>query len=195
MPAQELNEIPVDHSMPWLYVEHMAIKFNCHFTMEYLSGSESFYTSKEDLDPDVNSMDELVKEFETKTDLRVVVDRQDKEHPVIHLIDKELGKKSEVLDRRIGFQYSGKVGDIAAAMENQGIPGMEPPRSGVGPAEAFNDHVTKVTIAVKQTSIRDILTHCVDLDEYRRMVWTAKTHQIEDGTWKTQIRYAGPRSR
>ncbi|QDU37694.1 hypothetical protein Mal4_20100 [Maioricimonas rarisocia] len=195
MQAQELKDIPVDHSNPGLYKDHMAIKFQCHFTIEYLSGSDNYFTSREDLNPDVSSIDDLVKEFEQKTNLRVVVDRQDEQHPVLHLIDKELGKKSEVLDRKIDFQYSGRVGDIAAVMEKQRIPGIEPPRSGIGPLEAFNDHVTEVTIDVKQTSIRHILTHCVDLDEYKRTIWSAKTYQAEDGTWKTQIRFYGPRGR
>jgi len=195
MQAQEVQDIPVDHSNPGLYAQHMAIKFQCHFTTEYLSGSDSFDTSKDDLDPTVSSIDELVKEFEQKANLRVIVNRKDKEHPVIHLIDKELEKKSEALDRKIDFQYTGKVGDIAAAMEKQGIP-IGPPRSGAYSGGIFgSDHVTKVTIDVKQTSIREILTYCVDLDKYKRTIWSAETLQAQNGTWKTQIRFSGPRGR
>ena len=193
MQAQEIQDIPVDHSNPGLYAQHMAIKFQCHFTIEYLSGSDSFDTSKHDLDPDVSSIDDLVKEFGQKANLRVVVNRKDKEHPVIHLIDKELGKKSEVLDQKIDFKFSGKVGDIADAMEKQGIP-IGPPRSGIASGGYVgSDHVTEVKIDVKQTSIREILTYCVDLDKYMRTIWSAETLQAQDGTWKTQIRFSGPR--
>ena len=193
MPAQEIKDIPVDNSTPGLYAQHMAIKFQCHFTTEYLSGSDSFDTSKDDLDPNVSSIDDLVKEFEQKANLRVIVDRQDKAHPILHVIDKDLGKKCEVLDQKIDFHYSGVVGDIAAAMEEQGIP-IGPPRFGAASGGFVgSDHVTKVTIDVKQKSIRDILTHCVDLDKYKRTIWSAETLQAKDGTWKTQIYFSGPR--
>ncbi len=180
------------YNVPDYYLAKMGPKLGVHFTTEYLEGADTFVETTEALNPNVSTLNELIKELEKKIDARVVLDRKDKDHPIIHLIDKALLKKSEVLDRKIDLSYSGIVGDVAEELERRGVPGIEPPRSG-GNTDFFNDHVTKVSIDAKQEPLRDILTHSVDLKKYNWLIWTAKTYQTGTGEWKTQIRFTGPK--
>lgn len=179
------------HHVPDYYLAKIGQKLNVHFTIEYLAGSDTFGRTDEALDLDLATVEELIDELEKKMpDIRVVLDRSDKDFPVLHLIDKQLGKKSEVLDRKIDLKYSGSVGELYKKLATK-ISEIDPRLSGWS-WEAFNDYRTNVDIDVKQTPIRAILTHCVDLEEYRPLIWTAKTRQT-DGEWKTQIRFTGPK--
>lgn len=189
--APNTTEIPVDYSDPWLYAGGMADKLDVQFTIEYLAGSGTFVETKKPLDPTVTTIDELIKELERKIDARAALDRTDPDHPVIHLIDKQLGKKSKVLDRKIDLRYSGIVGNLHSELA-KAVPEIDPYLSGDN-TETYNDYVTEVDIDLKQTPIRDVLTHCVDLDEYNWLIWTAKTYETGEGEWKTQIRFTGPK--
>ncbi len=182
------------YDIPGYYLAKIGPKLNCHFTIEHLEGSDTFVETREALDPNVTTVEGLVRELQKKIPgATVILDRKNKDHPVIHLIESPLAKKRDyVLDRKIDVTYSGIVGDLAGDLEKR-IPGIEAPRSGTGPTEAFNDHVTKVKIDAKQEPIRDILTHCVDLNKYNWLIWTAKTSQQEDKAWKTQVRFSGPK--
>lgn len=178
---------------PTYYLAKIGPKLGVHFTMEYMAGADTFVQTKEPLDLNVATLGELIKELEKKIDARAVLDRTNPDHPVVHLIDKQLGKKSEVLDRKIDLRYTGIVGKLAAELEKQGVSGIESSLSGVYPTGVINDWETRVDIDVKQKPIRDILTHSVDLDEYNWQIWTAKTYKTGKGEWKTQIRFTGPK--
>lgn len=192
MPPQTTQtDAPVDNHLPYLYMLHMANKLHFHYTFEYLSGSDTFdWRIDEALNPDVSSIDELVKELEKKVNARVTVDRSDKDHTVLHLIDRELGKKSEVLDQKINLHYAGPIGEIFGEIKKHGVDGVELARSGFG-HETWGDEQTPVKVDMKQQPVRDILTHCFDLDRYSQMIWRAETYQHGNGDWKTKVRFAG----
>lgn len=193
MPPQQVTQDDSDlFNIPGYYLATMGDKFNVHFTMEYLQGADTFAeATDEPLDPSVGTIDELIKEIEKIPDARVILNRADKDHPLLHLIDKQLGKKTEVLDRKIDLRYSGLAKDIATELEKRGVPGIEERRS-AGSSEFYDDYVTRVDIDAKQQPIRDILTHCVDLEKYSRLIWKAKTYKDGTGAWKTQILFSGP---
>lgn len=176
------------------YQSKMGPKLNVHLTTHCLAKSCSqFQKANVPFDPTVATIDELIKELEKKIPgARAVLDETDKDHPVIHLIDKTLEKKTDVMERKIDFKYTGVIGNIAAALEKAGVTGIVE-RRGAGSSEFYEDYKTHVDIDVKDESVRDILTHSVNLDKYKWIIWTAKTFQADDGTSKTEVIFSGPR--
>ncbi|MEX1229644.1 MAG: hypothetical protein WEB58_05370 [Planctomycetaceae bacterium] len=174
------------------YLGHISDKFpEWRFTREYLQGSGTFFEDlKKPLDYDVSTPKELASELERKANVRVLIDESDKKHPVIHVIDKSLHKMSDILDRKIDFDYSGVVGDLPKALRKV-VAEIDRPRSGpiMSGFLVGTDDSTKVTVHAKDETVRHILTHCVDLDNYNRTVWIADTIEFDDGTWKTQVLY------
>jgi len=191
MSPQEASQIdPGLLESPREYFDLMGAKLNVHFTRhQYHSSSVNIpATTDESFDPSVSTIDALVEEIEKKMPgVRVILDERNKKNPVIHVIDKAAEEKSKVLDRVIDLDYSGPVGYVSRELKEKGIPQIAWPLSG-GNTEAFNDMLTDVTINVKQRSIRDILTHCVDINRYYWIIWEAKTIEEPDG-WETQIRF------
>lgn len=171
------------------YFEVMGPKFKVHFTMHRLSGSDAMNSPKKPFDPSVSTIEELVREIETKlAGTRVILDEEDKKHPVIHVIEEAAEKRSKVFDHFVDFAYSGPVGYVSRELHRRGITEIGWPLSGDN-TEMYNDIITNVIIDVKDRSVRDVLTHYVDMEHYYWIIWDAKTLK-QSGEWTTQIRFS-----
>ncbi|WP_146410081.1 hypothetical protein [Allorhodopirellula heiligendammensis] len=171
------------------YFEMMGPKLKVHFTIYRLYGSDALSSPKRSFDPSVSTIHELIREIETKLPgIRVILDEEDKKHPVIHVIEEAAEKQSKIFDRLVDLNYSGPVGFIARELHRRDITQIAWPLSGDN-TQMYNDTITDVKINVKHRSVRDVLTHCVDKDRYYWIIWDATTLQ-EFGEWTTQIRFS-----
>lgn len=201
MNAQETAvDIPDDDYDPAIYLAKMSRKFpDARFTVEMLFTSDTFRPLEMPLNSKLAMLEELAAEFERRLDVRVLIDRSDKKHPVIHLIDKALGQKSELLDQKIDLKYTGRVAQLPDTIQRQlpeevrkRFPELTQTRFGGGSLMVGMEGVTRVEIDVKNKSIRHIFTHCVDLDHYNETIWVSET-ALRDKGWITQVRFNGPK--
>ena len=60
------------------------------------------------------------------------------------------------------------------------------------PDDLFDDFTTEVTIHARKQPVRQILTNCVPLKKYGRLLWIAESSE-KNGKLATVVQYYGPK--
>ncbi len=183
--------------------EKLNVRFTAHYLVEPWDGESDFPKENpfEYLDVPMNrnisTVSELILEIKKKIpDVDIVVDDTDKECRVLHLIDKKLGEKAEVLEQKIDMQWTGAPSCLTEELQKREVPGIARPIGGDLREGMIADYKTKMKVDAKQKSIRNIFTHSMNLKDYNWIVWVAKTQRIESkGKWVTSVTFCGPLSR
>lgn len=190
------NEVTLDK-----FLIEMHEKLGCHFTFEKLTASDhaSFLTARSAIgvliDSGVTNVSLLVTKLRHDSQGCLVV--QSKSNPrILHIIEAPLmNLKDYAMEKRLDVTYSG---DLGSGKDGGLVVEISKQLDGIGPrthgdnTTAFDDHVTKVTVNVKNEKIRDILTDCVPVTNYSSSLWVAETTLV-GGKSKTVVQYFGPK--
>jgi len=179
---------------PWLDYLHLAgQRLDCHFTIERIFRPENpgaaIYGAWIMDDVEIRSLEQLIAKV-SKEVKGITFVRNRKNPAVVHVIDQRLKELDDYpLEAKLDVSYSGMIGDLSDELEKH-LDSIGPRRGGVM-SDAFDDHVTRVTVEAKNQQIRSILTDCVPLTHYGPRLWIAETRRV-DGKTKTTVQYYGP---
>ena len=195
--AAETVETPEVKKVPWdVFLAELPEQLDYHVTVERLlrirgekRQPSPFDRDDLTLDPNIKTVESLVNKLRSKMK-GVAVIQNAKNPAVIHLIDERLLKREGYgIDRKVDITYSGLIDDLGDALGRQ-VPGIGSPR-GALIGEIPGDFRTKVKVDAKDQTVREVLTGCVPLKGYRRILWVAKTWKDKDGQYHTLVRYSG----
>lgn len=180
-----------------LYVAELPKELYCYFTIERMPNMPGekkyrcpFIRNDVTLDRNVKTVKSLVDKLRKEME-GIAVIQNAKNPAVIHLVDERLLKiDGYVMDKKVDIIYSGVIERLSQELEKR-IPEIGPMRGG-SLRDMFGDYVTQVKIDVKNQTVREVLTDCVPLEKYSRLLWRAKTRKM-DGQYKTIVQYYGPR--
>ena len=185
-----------------LYLLELPEELDCHFTIERMGfragiprkirkkDPSPFHRYDLTLDPNINTVQALVEKL--RREMRGIAVIQDTKKPlVIHLVEERLLKIQDyVMDKTVSITYSGLIDKLAAELGKH-VPGIESRRGGyIG--QAMGDFHTQVEVDAKNQTVREVLTHCVPLKDYSRVLWDTSTWKKKDGQYKTSVQYHGP---
>ena len=119
--------------------------------------------------------------------------RQQKDRPIVHVIDKRLdGQGGYALARVIeSYEFSGTTGGLVADLGKRGIAISSQTVFAIGRPLAF-DRDTRVTVKAAGLTVRRILSDGIPLKGYSRVIWTAAT-KLSAGAG-TVVTFKGARS-
>lgn len=174
------------------YLNHMGDKLDCYFTIEYyreMVSQEPLLGVTSVSNKEVTSIASLIELLKSQLPQALVF--QDKENPtVIRIKSKALsGIVDYVLEQKETTRFKGPLGLIFANL-NQKHGAIRFPRS-VSTNQSFADFLTKVSYSSKGRSIRSILTECLPLSRYSRILWAARTLRYDDQV-ETWLSHSGP---
>ena len=179
-----------------LYLHHLCEQSDVYFTIErmtHLPGKEIGKSpfDRDDLVPDTDVKTPEAMITKLRVDLKGVAVIRDSNNPsVIHLVDERLlTMPSYVMGKKVDVKFSGIIDDLVSELAKQRKP-IESARVG-GIGQALGDFRTRVVVDVKNQPVREVLTGCVPLRDYPRVLWEGETWET-DGTYMTRIRYTGP---
>ncbi len=179
------------------YLYQTSNMLNCYFTLE-----KNVLREPDALGRDIDiaytkrpaTVIAFVKNLQSlQTTYIVAIDQRNPR--IIHLIDGHLAtEKNYVLSQRVNFVYSGKLNGIPDKLGQELSNRIQKKNEFVNGAEIIvDDNLTEVAVNAKNVPVRNILTDCVPLRNYDRLLWTAETYRSE-GTTKTRICYSGEAS-
>ena len=172
------------------FLTEMGDKFDCYFTVESVGkeGVLNNFILDAMVEIDTNAaqnLDTLVAWLSnglviqwTSTNgtnrISIVVDKVGQRKPIIRLRDTRLEIVSNyALNRQIGLQYAGsavglldELTKVDANIEKQRI-------FSVGGGPIVMDYETQVRVSCTNEPIRDILTYCIPLSGYSRVIWSS----------------------
>ena len=184
-----------------LYLLELPEELDCHFTIERMGfragiprkirkkDPSPFHRYDLTLDPNINTVQALVEKL--RREMKGIVVIQNAKNPaVIHLIEERLFKiEGYVMDKKVDITYSGLIDELAGEVGKH-VPGIGFTRGGaIG--EIPGDFHTQVKVDAKDQTIREVLTGCVPLKDYSRVLWHTKTWKKKDGQYQTIVRYQG----
>ena len=192
--AQHADRTPTPQKEYWQsYVRLAGERLGCHFTLEMFYppkfGSEPIYRLFIDDDPNVKSVDALLKKL--SKDVKPMAFVRCVDNPsVIHVIDKRLlGLKGYAIEKKVTVKYRGTVDMLTAELYK--LLGKRINRKGIGGMrDVFDDHVTVVSVNAKDRRVREVLTDCLPLKGYHTVLWRAETRTV-DGKPYTTVQYFG----
>ncbi|NQT12110.1 MAG: hypothetical protein HQ582_05150 [Planctomycetes bacterium] len=194
--AQDADPSATPQKEYWqLYLRLAGERLECHFTLEMFYppkfGEEPIYRLFIDDDPDVKSVDALLKKL--SKDVKPMAFVRHVDNPsVIHVIDKRLlGLKGYAIEKKATVKYRGTVDMLTAELYKLLGKTINRKRSG-GMRDVFDDHVTVVSVNAKNRRVREVLTDCVPLEGYHTVLWRAETRTV-DGKPHTTVQYFGPK--
>jgi hypothetical protein len=121
----------------------------------------------------------------------IAVIQNTKNPAIIHLIDERLLKiKRYVMDKKVDVAYSGVLDGLSRELEKRS-PEIGPITEGMI-GDIYADHITQVKVEAKNQTVREVLTGCVPLKNYRLTLWVAKTRKTKGG-YKTTVGHVGPK--
>jgi len=179
------------------YLTEIGDKFDCYFTIESI-GKEGVLNNQildamVEIDTNADqSLDSLVtflknslviqwKSVNETNMISIAIDRVEGRKPIIRLRDRRLAVvKNYVLDRKVGLQYEGAADGLidSLAKVNANIRKQRLFLAGQGPI--IVDHETQVRVSCTNKPIRDILTDCIPLPGYSRVIWSSYTDGKEE---------------
>jgi hypothetical protein len=178
-----------------LYLAELPEGLHCYFTIETMAlmpGKGKIPPSpfhRYDLTPDrdIKTVDALAEKL--RKEMKGIVVIQNTKNPaIIRLIDERLLKiPGYVMDKKVDIKYSGLIDKLAAELGKH-VPGIEP-RRGFPIGEVRQDYRTQVKVDAKNQTVREVLTGCVPLKDYSRVLWDTETRK--DGQYKTIVAYYG----
>ena len=190
-------ELPAKTKWPakiwiWQYLPQMAKRLDCFYTLELKPSNVFARPGVEDVtdDQSIKTVSALVKKLQAELTTFVVT--QDENNPrIIHLKVTILADDKEyVLDQKTTINYTGRLRFLPDTLGQQNhLP--------IITQDVFSDAVisidisTIVSFSATNSTLRSILTDCVPLAQYNRLLWYAET-KIRDGKVYTQINYEGP---
>jgi hypothetical protein len=192
--AQKLADITDKVSFN-TYASTVGGDLDCHLTVERVTYDPErpspFYTTYNVDEAPLKTVPELIAKL--RKTLKGVVVVQDKNNPkIVHLIDNQLlDKPGYPITQKASIIFKGVLADLSAEL-GKSVQGLGS-RTGGFNLDAFDDHVTEVSVNVKDQPVRQILTEAVPLKNYNRVLWFAETSK-KDGQWKTQVQFAGPKT-
>lgn len=197
--AEEPVETPEAKKVPWnVFLAELPEQLDYHVTIERLLRTQgekrqpsAFDRDDLTLDPNIKTVESLVKKL--RSEMKGVAVVQNTKNPaVIHLIDERLfNAEGYVMDKKVDITYSGLIDGLADEVGKH-APGIGSP-TGALIGEVPGDFRTKVKVDAKDQTVREVVTGCVPLKDYSRMLWEAKTWKNKDGQYQTIVRYQGLR--
>jgi hypothetical protein len=117
-------------------------------------------------------------EGEGKTNtIRLLADRIECNKMIIRLRDTRLSQvKNYALAKKVSAKYDGNPDGLLRFLSDRN-PLIQPEVSftvGMGPIEV-NDSLTPITVNVENKNVKDLLTKCVPLSGYNRIIWSSYT--------------------
>ena len=193
---QEMEEVK---KVPWaLYLAELPKQLDCHFTIErmgFMPGKKRdpspFHRYDLTLDANINTVQGLVEKL--RREMKGIAVIQDTKSPVvIHLVEERLLKIEDyVMEKKVDITYSGLIDKLAVELGKH-VSGIGPRRGGpIG--EGLGDFYTQVKVNAKNQTVREVLTECVPLKDYSRVLWDTRTWKKKDGQYQTIVRYHGLR--
>lgn len=184
-----------------LYFAELPEELDCHFTIERMGfragipreirkrDPSPFHRYDLTLDPNINTVQALVEKL--RREMKGIAVIQNAKNPaVIHLIEERLSKiEGYAMDKKLDVTYSGLIDELAGEVGKH-VPGIGFTR-GVAIGEIPGDFFTQVKVDVKNQTVREVLTGCVPLKDYSRVLWDTKTWKKKDGQYQTIVRYHG----
>ena len=191
----KLSKEPAAQSfMLYQYSEKMGEQLDCFFTIEDKQESDpkkTIYNSYVTVDPNIKTVSALVTKLQKElTSYAIVIDMDNPK--IIHLIYTVLTKsKSYPMQRTASMTYSGPLWNLADTLGKQLHTPLITQHTFFENIMVYDD-VTNVSFVSTNHSVRDILSNCLPLDHYNRILWVARTEDI-NGKPRTEVDYQGPR--
>lgn len=191
------------------YLHFIGEKLGCYFTLEYrayqITRQPSSLQAEMTNDQSIATMPALLAKLRDGLTGFSVIENP-KNPKVIHIIEQALEQADGyVLNKRTSVQYAGHlvpcvVKDTNGRNLQQGAGVVVALARTVGKlengtAEArgdFDDCNTKVKIDAKNESVRNILTDCIPLKNYHRILWRAAATE-RNGKPTVMIQFYGPK--
>jgi len=177
-----------------LYLSELPEELHCYFTIERMGTMpgekvhrDPFHRVALTPDRNIKTAEALVEQLRRETK-GIVVMQNTKNPAVIHLIEEPLLKiEGYVMDKKVHVTYSGPIDKLALELGKH-VPGIGP-RRGFAIGETRQDSRTQVKVDAENQTVREVLTGCVPLRDYSRVLWDAETWK--DGQYKTVVAYHG----
>ena len=191
--TQEVKKVDWD-----LYLAELPEQLDCHFTIERVGTApgdkihrSAFYRYNLTPDRNIKTSEALVQQL--RREMKGVAVIQNTKNPaVIHLIEEPLLKIQDyVMDKKVDITYNGLIDKLAVELGKQ-VEGIGP-RRGALIGDVPGDFRTQVKVDAKNQTVREVLTECVPLKDYSRVLWDTRTWKKKDGQYKTIVRYHGLR--
>ncbi len=168
---------------------------NCWFSLECLENTESRDAALEAAtvsQAEVGSIAELVTKLRNDLDdVQVDVVEVRKGVTVIRLAEKPLlTHRAYALNQKVTIEFKGLLHDFVVALTKE-APSVGPITHGISSADMFEDYETRCAVSIRERSVRDALTDAIPFPKYARVLWKAKTYNL-NGNPKTEVRYLGP---
>jgi hypothetical protein len=190
------------------YLAEMGARLNCHFTVESVGASTTIdmpngkplivpVGNNTILDGMVNVGSEDIKNIDAmvsflnkvsiqwdypKQEIHLLADKIEKDKTIIRIRDARLSDVAGyVLNKKVSVEYDGNPDGLLKLLSNK--EGLIQPQVVFSTHSVGNDYSTPIRVAVKDTPIRDLLTECISLSNYNRIIWSSKT----DGKSKSPL--------
>jgi hypothetical protein len=182
------------------YLAEMGARLDCHFTVESVGAEVLFHPTNGDpfmlrvhnntiLDGMVNVGSEDIKNIDAmvsflnkvsiqwdypKQEIHLVAEKNEKDKTIIRIRDSRLSDVAGyVLNKKVSVEYDGNPEGLLMLLSNKD--GLIQPEVFISTNSGGTDFSTPIRIAVKDTPIRDLLTECIPLSNYSRIIWSSKT--------------------
>lgn len=180
------------------YLFTVVPELDCRFTVERLGEGAALTPGLELVTgrtaASAKSIEALMVEL--KLNLSGLDVRQDKATPmIIHLVDKRVsGMHDYPLDRDVSVDFRGYIDSLPDAIGKSFAEGrIKSHPSFIIPPMTFVDGITVVDVHAKSLPVRQVLTDCVPLKNYSRVLWVAEIMGQETDNPAAEVWYFGPK--
>ncbi len=109
-------------------------------------------------------------------DIRLVTERIERDKTIIRIRDARLlDVAGYSLTNRVSMEYVGHPEGLLIDLSSQNSLIQRQKAWGIGGGPLLVDFDSHVDIAVTNMAVRDLLTHCIPLEGYNRVIWSSYT--------------------
>ena len=177
------------------FLTNVGVRLDCYFTIETFSKSPlkiaSLNIADVNIKPDVTTRDLLIAKLRKELPGTMIVHKEDRP-AIIHII-------AEPLHRMEGYSLN-RVCDVVFTGTPRGLveklgtllDGLGPRTSGGFSGVTIDDAATPISVRAQNRPVREVLTDCIPLSAYYRLLWIADT-TLAAGHPRTTVTYRCPR--
>jgi hypothetical protein len=186
-----------------LYLFEMGSRLDCYFTIESIKPPGKVYRlpdgqsaiERDDNDPILDGLVTLDLENATNVDalvsllnkvsitgsssetIHLVASKIEHNKPIIMIRDARLKEVAGyVLNKKVSVEYDGNPNGLVTLLSTKD-PLIQLPHPSIVSSAVIGggDYYTPIKVAVRDTPIRDLLTECIPLSGYSRIIWVSYT--------------------
>ncbi len=175
------------------YLGRIGVKLDCYFTIEEMHLDVDNWIEQHQVQAgnEPSTIDKMVKQLSAQ--LKGVHVYRSKENPVVvHFTDERLEKEKDYpLGKQVAIRFCGSPGELVIKLQTTSLKNLH--NQMVFAIDGWpqdSDYCTKIQCSTPGALTRRVLTDCLPLSQYNRLLWIAGARRI-DGNLDTSVVFYG----